>query len=131
MKRLFPGLVACSIIIMAPVMADEKPRARDLGIEPGILSPGPLNAITDVDGVKVGHVTVREGTRINTGVTVIVPADGTLYQRKLPAAIHVANGYGKLAGLSQVQELGEIETPIALTNTLNVPVFSTTSGQGC
>ena len=119
MKRLL-GLVACSIIIIAPVMADEKPRARDLGIEPGVLSPGVFNAITDVDGVKVGHVTVREGTRINTGATIIIPVDGNLYQRKLPAAIYVANGYGKLAGLSQVQELGEIETPIALTNTLNV-----------
>jgi D-aminopeptidase len=79
-----------------------------------------LNAITDVDGVRVGHVTVRDGTRINTGATVIIPANGNLYRDRLPAAIHVANGYGKLAGLSQVQELGEIETPIALTNTLNV-----------
>ena len=102
-------------------MADEtKPRARDLGIAPGILAPGALNAITDVPGVKVGHVTLREGSRFNTGVTVVVPADGNLYQAKVPAAIFVANGYGKLAGISQVRELGEIETPIALTNTLNV-----------
>ena len=100
--------------------AAEKPRARDIGITPGILAPGPLNAITDVAGVKVGHVTVREDNRINTGVTVVVPADGNLYRDRVPAAIHVANGYGKLAGLSQVRELGEIETPIALTNTLNV-----------
>ena len=100
--------------------ANEKPRARDLGITPGILSPGSLNAITDVTGVKVGQVTFREGTRFNTGVTVIIPAAGNLRQDKIPAAIYVANGYGKLAGLSQVQELGEIETPIALTNTLNV-----------
>jgi D-aminopeptidase len=121
LMKIFPGLVTCTIMITATAMADEKPRARDLGIEPGILSPGPLNAITDVDGVKVGHVTVRDGNRINTGATVIIPADGNLYQRKLPAAIYVANGYGKLAGLSQVRELGEIETPIALTNTLNVP----------
>jgi D-aminopeptidase len=113
-------LAALSALTIMPAMADQRLRARDLGIAPGILSPGELNAITDVDGVKVGHVTVRKGTRINTGVTVIVPADGNLYRDKLPAAIYVANGYGKMAGLSQVQELGEIETPIALTNTLNV-----------
>jgi D-aminopeptidase len=113
-------LALLSGALAAPAAADPKPRARDLGIAPGILSPGDLNAITDVDGVRVGHVTVRDGTRINTGVTVVLPAKGNLYQDKLPAAIYVANGYGKLAGLSQVQELGEIETPIALTNTLNV-----------
>jgi D-aminopeptidase len=107
-------------LLANPLQAAEKPRARDLGIAPGILSPGPLNAITDVAGVRVGQVTFREGTRFNTGVTVIVPAAGNLRQDKIPAAIYVANGYGKLAGLSQVQELGEIETPIALTNTLNV-----------
>jgi len=107
-------------VLAAPSHADDKPRARDLGISPGILTPGALNAITDVAGVRVGQVTLREGTRFNTGVTVIVPAAGNLRQDKVPAAIYVANGYGKLAGLSQVQELGEIETPIALTNTLNV-----------
>jgi D-aminopeptidase len=107
-------------MLSAVVMADEKPRARDLGITPGILAPGVLNAITDVKGVKVGQLTVREDARVNTGITVIIPADGNLRQDKVPAAIYVANGYGKLAGLSQVQELGEIETPIALTNTLNV-----------
>jgi D-aminopeptidase len=101
-------------------IADEKPRARDIGITPGIMAPGVLNAITDVAGVKVGHVTVQDGTRVNTGVTMITPAEGNLRQDRIPAAIFVANGYGKLAGLSQVQELGEIETPIALTNTLNV-----------
>jgi D-aminopeptidase len=101
--------------------ADHKPRARDIGIKPGVLAPGTWNAITDVRGVKVGHVTIREDVSVNTGITVIIPGDGNLYQRKMPAAIFVANGYGKLAGLSQVRELGEIETPIALTNTLNVP----------
>ncbi|MCP4048580.1 MAG: P1 family peptidase [Gammaproteobacteria bacterium] len=101
-------------------MAAEKPRARDIGVTPGILEPGSVNAITDVEGVKVGQVTVQDGNRVNTGVTVIIPAGGNLRQDKLPAAIYVANGYGKLAGLSQVQELGEIETPVALTNTLNV-----------
>ena len=114
------ALTACLLLAIAPAVADEKPRARDIGVAPGILAPGPLNAITDVAGVKVGHVTVREARRINTGVTVIVPADGDIFRDKLPAAIYVANGFGKLAGLSQVQELGEIETPIALTNTLNV-----------
>ena len=119
MKRIF-ALAACALALTATAVADDKPRARDIGIAPGILAPGELNAITDVKGVRVGHVTVRDGERFNTGVTVIVPAEGNLYRHKLPAAIHVANGYGKLAGLSQVQELGEIETPIALTNTLNV-----------
>lgn len=119
MTRITRLLIA-SMLLTAPALADEKPRARDIGIAPGILAPGTLNAITDVRGVKVGHATVRDGTRFNTGVTVIIPADGNLRQDKIPAAIFVANGYGKLAGLSQVQELGEIETPIALTNTLNV-----------
>lgn len=109
-----------SLALTATAPADDRPRARDIGIAPGILAPGQFNAITDVDGVRVGHVTVRQGRRFNTGATVIVPADGNLYAEKLPAAIHVANGYGKLAGLSQVRELGELETPIALTNTLNV-----------
>ena len=114
------GLLLASVIISTSVVAGEKQRARDIGISPGILTPGALNAITDVSGVKVGQVTVQDGERINTGVTVIIPADGNLRKDKVPAAIHVANGYGKLAGLSQVQELGEIETPIALTNTLSV-----------
>ena len=115
------GLLVCLALVTMAAAADQKPRARDIGIKPGILAPGAWNAITDVRGVKVGHVTVREGSRVNTGVTVIIPADGNLYQHKIPAAIFVANGYGKLAGLSQVRELGEIETPIALTNTLNIP----------
>jgi L-aminopeptidase/D-esterase-like protein len=87
-------LAALSIVSVVPAVADERPRARDLGIAPGILSPGDLNAITDVDGVRVGHVTVRDGTPINTGVTVIIPATGNLYRHKLPAAIYVANGSG-------------------------------------
>jgi len=97
-----------------------KPRARDLGIRPGVLSPGPLNAITDVAGVRVGHVTVKEGKAINTGVTVIVPHAGNLYQDKVPAGFSVGNGFGKFAGSTQIVELGEIETPIVLTNTLSV-----------
>ncbi|MCW8926047.1 MAG: P1 family peptidase [Xanthomonadales bacterium] len=109
-----------TLLLSTPVMAGEKPRARDIGIAPGILAPGALNAITDVSGVRVGQLTVRDGSRINTGVTIIIPAEGNLRQDKVPAAIHIANGYGKLTGYSQVKELGELETPIALTNTLNV-----------
>ena len=95
-------------------------RVRDLGIEIGVLAPGPLDAITDIAGVRVGQVSVHVGRRIHTGVTAIVPAPGNLRQQPLPAAVFVGNGYGKLAGLSQIDELGEIETPIVLTNTLNV-----------
>ena len=120
MKKII-GLIAGSLLLTAVGAEDLKPRARDIGIAPGVLAPGALNAITDVHGVKVGHVTIRQDARVNTGVTVIIPADGNLYQDKVPAAIYVGNGFGKLAGLSQVRELGEIETPIALTNTLNVP----------
>lgn len=99
---------------------DKKTRARDIGITPGVLLPGVLNAITDVDGVRVGHVTLKEGTAINTGVTVVLPHGGNLYQDKVPAGFAVANGFGKFAGSTQVDELGEIETPIVLTNTLSV-----------
>jgi D-aminopeptidase len=98
----------------------ERPRARDLGIRPGILEPGPLNAITDVIGVKVGHVTLVAGDRVRTGVTMIVPHGGNLFQEKVTGAVFVGNAFGKLAGSTQVQELGTIETPIVLTNTLAV-----------
>jgi len=97
-----------------------KPRPRRLGLNFGDIPTGRLNAITDVSGVKVGHVTLVEGDSIRTGVTAIVPHAGNLYQEKMPAAIHVGNGYGKLAGLSQVRELGQLETPVLLTNTLSV-----------
>lgn len=98
-----------------------KPRLSDLGIKIGILPSGKLNAITDVAGVKVGHLTRHEGQHIHTGFTAILPHGGNLFQDKVPAAISVGNGFGKLAGYTQVEELGEIETPILLTNTLNVP----------
>ena len=100
--------------------AAERPRARDLGIAPGVLSPGPLNAITDVSGVRVGQVTLIEGDRVRTGVTAILPHAGNLFQDKVPGAVYVGNAFGKLAGSTQVQELGTIETPIILTNTLAV-----------
>jgi D-aminopeptidase len=95
-------------------------RARDLGIAPGVYAPGPLNAITDVAGVKVGHVTRIEGDSIRTGATAILPHGGNLFQDRVPAGLDVANGFGKLAGSTQLMELGEIETPIVLTNTLVV-----------
>ncbi len=98
------------------------PRARDLGIAPGILPTGTWNAITDVAGVKVGQVTRIEGENIRTGVTAILPHGGNIFQEKVPAGIVVGNGFGKLMGSTQVDELGEIETPILLTNTLSAPV---------
>ena len=99
----------------------ERRRARDLGVAPGSMEPGPGNAITDVEGVRVGQTTIVEGTRFHTGVTAIVPHGGNLFQEKVPAAIVVGNGFGKLVGLSQVQELGTLETPVLLTGTLSVP----------
>ena len=98
-----------------------RPRAREFGIKIGILPTGELNAITDVEGVLVGQRTIIKGENIRTGVTAILPHSGNLFQQKVPAAIFVANGFGKLAGSTQVTELGEIETPILLTSTLSVP----------
>jgi D-aminopeptidase len=99
----------------------KRDRARALGVQPGILSPGQLNAITDVPGVLVGHETVIEGDDVRTGATAILPHDGNLFRDRVPAGVAVANGYGKLMGATQIAELGEIETPIVLTNTLAVP----------
>ncbi|MFO7733888.1 MAG: P1 family peptidase [Candidatus Aminicenantes bacterium] len=99
----------------------ERPRVREFGLVVGVLEPGPLNAITDVAGVRVGHVTIIEGRQVRTGVTAVMPHDGNLFQDKVPAAISVANGYGKLTGITQVRELGTLETPVVLTNTLSVP----------
>jgi D-aminopeptidase len=103
------------------VASEVRPRAREFGLVVGVLPPGPLNAITDVAGVKVGQVTLVEGRDARTGVTVILPHEGNLYQDKVPAGISVGNGYGKLTGVTQVMELGTLETPIVLTNTLSVP----------
>ncbi|MFQ5791963.1 MAG: P1 family peptidase, partial [Acidobacteriota bacterium] len=100
--------------------AKGRPRAREIGLAPGVLAPGPLNAITDVEGVRVGQVTLIEGDAIRTGVTAILPHGENLFQEKVPAAIHVGNAFGKLVGSTQVQELGFIESPIVLTNTLSV-----------
>ncbi len=105
-------------------LSSQNKRIRDYGIEIGVLKPGKLNAITDVKGVKVGHTTLIEGDSIRTGVTAILPHSGNIFQLKVPAAIYLGNGFGKLAGYSQVKELGNIETPIILTNTLSVPEAS-------
>ena len=100
--------------------AQERKRLRDYGVKIGVMQPGKLNAITDVSGVKVGHTTVIVGDSIRTGVTAILPYDGNIFQMKVPAAAYAGNGFGKLAGSTQINELGNIETPIILTNTLNV-----------
>jgi D-aminopeptidase len=113
--------VALLALFVMTASAEARPRARDSGIEIGILPPGPLNAITDVAGVRVGHVTLVEGRGVRTGVTAVLPHGGNLYLDKVPAGFAVANGYGKFMGSTQIAELGEIETPILLTNTLNVP----------
>jgi D-aminopeptidase len=97
-----------------------RPRARDLGLAPGVFRTGPLNCITDVAGVRVGQVTLSTGDNVRTGVTAILPHQGNLFQDKVPGGVYVGNAFGKLAGSTQVQELGTIETPIVLTNTLNV-----------
>src|SRR5256885_6642084 len=98
-----------------------RPRARELGVIVGVLPSGPLNAITDVAGVAVGHTTLIRGEQVRTGVTAVLPHGSNLFQEKVPGAVFVGNGFGKLAGSTQVTELGEIETPILLTSTLSVP----------
>jgi D-aminopeptidase len=114
-----------TLISLAPTHgADEnavRRRARDLGVEIGVLKPGALNGITDVAGVSVGHATLHRGDSVRTGVTAILPHPGNLFQEKVPAAIFVGNGFGKLMGVTQIEELGNLESPILLTNTLNVP----------
>ena len=112
-------VAALSIMALA---AQTRPRARDVGIAPGVFPPGPLNAITDVADVRVGHTTIVEGDSVRTGVTAIVPHGGNVFQEKVAGAVFVGNAFGKLAGSTQVAELGTIETPIVLTNTLSVGV---------
>jgi len=116
MLRLVVGLAA----LAAGASAEPRPRARDLGIAPGLYEPGRSNAITDVEGVRVGHTTIVEGAAVRTGVTAVLPHGGNLYRDKVAAAVFVGNAFGKLAGSTQVQELGTLETPIVLTNTLSV-----------
>jgi len=115
-------ILCCSLALAATQLSAQnaRPRAREIGIAPGVFSPGPKNAITDVSGVSVGHSTLIQGDHIRTGVTVVVPHQGNVFQDKVPGAVFVGNAFGKLAGSTQVDELGTIETPIALTNTLAV-----------
>lgn len=116
-------LVWCVTVVLGvgQMSAQEvRPRARELGVAPGVFEPGPKNAITDVAGVSVGHTTLIQGDNIRTGVTVVVPHPGNVFQDKVPGAVFVGNAFGKLAGSTQVDELGTIETPIGLTNTLSV-----------
>ncbi|MCF0057824.1 P1 family peptidase [Dyadobacter sp. CY356] len=113
------SLLIFLLFLSVQLFAQKRP--RELGIKIGVLPTGQFNAITDVAGVKVGQVTLVEGKDIRTGVTAIIPKDGNLFQQKIPAAIYIGNGFGKLAGYSQVEELGTMETPIILTNTLSVP----------
>jgi D-aminopeptidase len=120
-------LAAVVVLVMTAAAAAQnttsnaRPRASDLGLKVGILSTGPLNAITDVAGVEVGQTTIIRGDDVRTGVTAILPHSGNLFREKVPGAIFVGNAFGKLAGSTQVNELGEIETPILLTSTLSVP----------
>jgi D-aminopeptidase len=122
--RLSGALLAASLLALSPVdlmsQATQRPRAREIGMEIGVFSPGVHNAITDVAGVQVGQVTVKEGVDIRTGVTAILPHSGNIFRGKVPAAVVVGNGFGKLIGVTQIEELGEIETPILLTCTLCV-----------
>ncbi len=121
MKRItLATLIVVLGVASALAQSEARPRARDLGLAPGVFAPGPLNAITDVSGVSVGHATLVVGDNVRTGVTVVVPHAGNVFQDKVAGAVFVGNAFGKLAGSTQVDELGTIETPIALTNTLSV-----------
>jgi len=115
--RVFAAFLAFAAL----AVSQPRPRSADLGIPSGTLARGPLDAITDVAGVRVGHTTLVRGDNVRTGVTVILPHPGNIFRDKVPGAVFIGNAFGKLAGSTQVQELGEIESPIALTSTLNVP----------
>ncbi|HEY0154661.1 MAG TPA: P1 family peptidase [Longimicrobium sp.] len=120
MTRSAHALVLLLALMAAAPSSAQRPRAREAGVVIGILPTGPANAITDVEGVRVGQVTVSEGDSVRTGVTAILPHAGNLFRERVPAAIHVGNGFGKLLGSTQVRELGELETPVLLTCTLCV-----------
>jgi D-aminopeptidase len=120
MIRALAGCLCLVALPLAAQGANSRPRARDLGVAPGIFSPGARNAITDVAGVRVGQATVISGDSIHTGVTAILPHGGDLFHERVPAALHVGNGFGKILGVTQLHELGELETPILLTCTLCV-----------
>ena len=118
--RSIAMLLSAVFVAQASNPQATRPRARDIGIAPGVFATGPLNAITDVAGVLVGQTTIVEGERVRTGVTAVLPHGGNLFREKVPGAVFVGNAFGKLAGSTQVQELGTIEAPIVLTNTLAV-----------
>lgn len=126
MRIVLRTILAGLLVICGPAQAQRKsagaarPRAHELGLRPGVLAPGPLNAITDVAGVRVGQVTIAAGESVRTGVTAIVPHPGNMFREKVAAAVYVYNAFGKLVGATQVQELGQLETPVLLTNTLSV-----------
>jgi D-aminopeptidase len=120
MRVFSSAMLVLALVVTAVSAQPGRPRARDIGLATGVLTPGPLNAITDVAGVHVGHTTLVVGDHVRTGVTVVVPHPGNVFQDKVPGAVYVGNAFGKLAGSTQVDELGTIETPIALTNTLSV-----------
>ncbi len=117
MKKRYPFLFLLLIYLSIFLFSE---RVRELGIRVGILKTGKYNSITDVKGVLVGHKTIIKGDDVRTGITVIIPHSGNIFRNKVPAAVYVGNGFGKLVGYTQIEELGQIETPIALTNTLNV-----------
>src|SRR5215213_10806760 len=121
MKCLGVVVAATLLFVQASSQQPVRLRASDLGLKIGVLAPGANNAITDVSGVLIGHTTLIRGENIRTGVTAILPHNGNLFRDKVPGAVFVGNGFGKLAGSTQVNELGEIETPILLTSTLSVP----------
>jgi len=122
MKTMAASLLLLQVTLLSTLYSEEpRPRVREFGLKIGVLETGPLNAITDVPGVRVGHKTLIQGDSIRTGLTAIIPHPGNVFQEKVPAGIYVANGYGKLTGYTQVEELGYLETPIILTNTLSVP----------
>ncbi|MEW6457237.1 MAG: P1 family peptidase [Acidobacteriota bacterium] len=116
-----PLIFICLLISAFNLKAEKRIRIREMGVKVGILKPGKWNSITDVNGVKVGHFTLIEGKNVRTGVTAILPHSGNIFQEKVPGAIYIGNGFGKLTGISQVEELGNIETPIILTSTLSIP----------
>lgn len=117
----FPNLLFLLLLLSPVNLLAQDQSIRDYGIEIGVLPPGEQNAITDVEGVQVGHQTIVEGDNVRTGVTAILPHDGNIFQHKVPAAVHIGNGFGKLAGSTQIEELGNLETPVILTNTLSLP----------
>src|ERR1700684_828201 len=124
----FRGLYGIAVVLLLCLNAEaqnpgttKRPRAADIGVKVGVLPAGPLNAITDVAGVEVGQTTIIRANNVRTGVTAILPHGGNLYQERVPGGVFVGNGYGKLTGSTQVDEMGEIETPILLTSTTSVP----------